>query len=96
MGTGRCNLQGLTRLIWDEFRAFAFEALSVCFDLCIVTRHHSAMAVLCRQAADELLKSKGIGKDDEGPVTYKYVDMNKTADSYDKVRQYQETGKKTF
>jgi len=48
------------------------------------------------QAADELLKSKGIGKDDEGPVTYKYVDMNKTADIYDKVRQYQETGKKTF
>lgn len=32
----------------------------------------------------------------EGPVTVRYVDLSKTADVYDKVRQYQETGKKRY
>ncbi len=35
-------------------------------------------------------------KEEEGPVTVKYVDMTKTADVYDKVREYQETGKKRY
>lgn len=34
--------------------------------------------------------------EDEGPRTIKYVDMSKTSDAYDKVREWQETGKKRF
>jgi hypothetical protein len=33
---------------------------------------------------------------DEGPRTIKYVDMSKTSDAFDKVREWQETGKKRF
>uniref|UniRef100_A0A383VPT9 Uncharacterized protein n=1 Tax=Tetradesmus obliquus TaxID=3088 RepID=A0A383VPT9_TETOB len=35
-------------------------------------------------------------QEQEGPVTIKYVDLNKTSDIYDKVREYQETGKKRY
>lgn len=37
----------------------------------------------------------GDGKDD-GPKTIKYVDMSKTSDAFDKVREWQETGKKRY
>lgn len=36
------------------------------------------------------------GAEDEGPKTVKYVDMSKTSDAYDKVREWQETGKKRY
>lgn len=32
----------------------------------------------------------------EGPTTVRYVDLSKTADVYDKVREFQETGKKRY
>jgi hypothetical protein len=35
-------------------------------------------------------------QDNEGPVTVKYVDLSKTSDIYDKVREYQETGRKRY
>lgn len=38
----------------------------------------------------------GKAGDDEGPKTIKHVDMSKTSDAYDKVREWQETGKKRF
>ncbi len=46
----------------------------------------------------ELIENKKlpVEEEEEGPVTVKYVDMTKTADIYDKVRRYQETGKKKF
>lgn len=45
----------------------------------------------------ELIHNAGIqAKDEEGPVTVKYVDLNKTAEVYDRVREYQETGKKRY
>ncbi|KAF6253851.1 hypothetical protein COO60DRAFT_1703635 [Scenedesmus sp. NREL 46B-D3] len=35
-------------------------------------------------------------QEQDGMVTIKYVDTGKTSDIYDKVREYQETGKKRF
>lgn len=54
----------------------------------------STLAIPCRQA----LEGAGITtkQQQEGPTTVKYVDMAKTSDIYDKVREFQETGKKRY
>lgn len=45
----------------------------------------------------ELIHNAGIqGKEEEGPQTVKYVDLTQTAEVYDRVREYQETGKKRY
>jgi hypothetical protein len=41
-------------------------------------------------------RSGGKGSGDEGPKTIKYVDMSKTSDAYQKVQEWQETGKKRY
>jgi hypothetical protein len=51
--------------------------------------------LLCREAMQAISVKAG-GGDDEGPKTIKYVDMSKTSDSYEKVREWQETGKKRY
>jgi hypothetical protein len=61
----------------------------------------SALAVStwsCRGQGLELIHSAQLQekKEQEGPVTIKYVDMGKTSEIYDKVREYQETGKKKY
>jgi hypothetical protein len=54
-----------------------------------------------RNTRDELeaagvSSSSGGKKRDEGPTTVRYVDMSKTAEAADKVRVWQETGKKRY
>eukprot|EP00775_Hariotina_reticulata_P004276 gene4276-4530_t len=52
-----------------------------------------------RQSGVDLIHNAQRSKtkqEDEGPVTVKYVDLSKTSDIYDKVREYQETGKKRY
>jgi hypothetical protein len=58
----------------------------------------AAFAVPCRGQGLELIHNAQLQEkqEQEGPVTIKYVDMGKTSDIYDKVREYQETGKKRY
>lgn len=50
----------------------------------------------CRDALEAAgVSSRGRAQDD-GPQTVRYVDLTKTADAYDRVREWQETGKKRY
>lgn len=48
----------------------------------------------CSEAAAKAASSKQ--QQEEGPTVQRYVDLTQTAEVYDKVRQYQETGKKRY
>jgi hypothetical protein len=58
----------------------------------------SVSVASCRGQGLELIHNAQLQEkqEQEGPVTIKYVDMGKTSDIYDKVREYQETGKKRY
>lgn len=62
-----------------------WKSLDMCAVLCC------ALVMPCRDAI-----SAKAGRDGDGPQVVKYVDLSKTSDSYDKVREWQETGKKRF
>jgi len=68
---------------------FCFCCCAMLWD--VLSRH---LLLLCIRDVMQSVSAKS--REDEGPQTIKYVDMSKTSDSYDKVREWQETGKKRY
>lgn len=78
----------------------------ICCLCCTDGLWRAATAVLCsvccrccRGKGLELIHNaqlKAKEEEEEGPTIVKYVDMSTTSDIYDKVREYQETGKKRY